>query len=57
MDQPGGLSKKYTFSGSVLFERMKDQGTYSTDVSTIQARIAALGLTNLYEDVSRSITN
>jgi hypothetical protein len=49
MDKPGGLGKKYTFSGTVLFERMKQQGTYTTDVSAIKARVAKAGLTGLYE--------
>ncbi|MDR3052286.1 MAG: FAD-dependent oxidoreductase [Coriobacteriales bacterium] len=56
MDAPGGLSKKYTFSGSVLFERMKEQGSYTTDVASIKARIEALGLSGLYKDVERVVS-
>jgi hypothetical protein len=55
MDKPGGLGKKYTFSGSVLFERMQEQGTYTTDVDSIRARIDAAGLSGLYGDVTRTV--
>lgn len=48
MDTPEGLCKKYTFSGSVLFERMKAEGSYTTDVQRIAARVGALGLTNVF---------
>ena len=43
-----GLRKKYTFSGSVFFERMKELGLYSTDVDGIAKRVAAAGLSNVY---------
>ncbi len=43
-----GMAKKYTFSGSVYFERMKAQGTYSTDVAAIQRRVAQAGLTDIF---------
>jgi folate-dependent tRNA-U54 methylase TrmFO/GidA len=56
MDQPDGLGKKYTFSGSVLFERMKQQGTYTTDVQAIKDRIEAAGLSGLYEDLNRTVS-
>jgi hypothetical protein len=55
MDKPGGLGKKYTFSGSVLFERMKQQGTYTTDIGSVKARIDAAGLSGLYEDINRAV--
>ncbi len=38
---------KYTFSGSVYFERMKDLGLYLIDANGIAAKIEKLGLTNL----------
>lgn len=41
-----GLGLKYTFSGSVLFERMKELGLYTTDQSVIRQRVEGLGLTN-----------
>jgi hypothetical protein len=39
-----GLAKKYTFSGSVYFERMKQLDLYTTDSSAIDARVRATGL-------------
>jgi hypothetical protein len=43
-----GLGLKYTFSGSVYFERMKQRDLYSTDVAAIRARVAAAGLTDVF---------
>jgi threonine dehydrogenase-like Zn-dependent dehydrogenase len=36
-----GMSRKYTFSGAVYFERMQELGTYTTDVEAIQERVKA----------------
>lgn len=47
-DLPGGLSKKYTFSGSVYFERMRRLGLYTTDIAAIRARVAAAGTADLF---------
>lgn len=44
-----GLSKKYTFSGSVLFERMKARGCYLTDPETIKDRVRAVGAENMFK--------
>jgi threonine dehydrogenase-like Zn-dependent dehydrogenase len=47
MDRPGGMSKKYTFSGSVLFQRMKQRDLYQGPRPEVyQARVAQAGLTN-----------
>ena len=43
-----GLKKKYTFSGSVYFQRMRERGLYSTDVKVIHSRVARLGLRNVF---------
>ncbi|MFA9380471.1 MAG: FAD-dependent oxidoreductase [Acetanaerobacterium sp.] len=43
-----GLGLKYTFSGSVLFERMKELGQYTTDIADIKARVERLGLTGVF---------
>ncbi|MDR0877448.1 MAG: FAD-dependent oxidoreductase [Treponema sp.] len=51
MGTPGGLGKKYTFSGSILFERMKEKGTYTTDSQKIASNIASLGLTGLFAKI------
>lgn len=44
MDSPGGLAVKYTFSGSVLYERMKQLGLDCEDPAQIRARVRRLGL-------------
>lgn len=43
----GGLFKKYTFSGAVYFQRMKELGLYTTDLDEIRSRVAATGLTGI----------
>ncbi|HHY41284.1 MAG TPA: FAD-dependent oxidoreductase [Thermoanaerobacterales bacterium] len=43
-----GISKKYTFSGSVYFERMKQLGLYTTDVNAIKDRVDKAGMTNVF---------
>ncbi|MCC6188825.1 MAG: FAD-dependent oxidoreductase [Anaerolineales bacterium] len=49
METEAGLTKKYTFSGSVYFERMLARGLYTTDLEVIAARVAAAGLANVYQ--------
>ncbi len=48
MDTEKGLGYKYTFSGSVYFERMKREGLYTTDVDQIRARVARSGLSGVF---------
>lgn len=43
-----GLRLRYTFSGSVYFERMKAMALYSADSGEIAARIADAGLDGVY---------
>ena len=43
-----GMKKKYTFSGSVLFERMKQKGLYSTDKKAVAERVAQAGMTGIF---------
>lgn len=50
MDKPGGLAKKYTFSGSVFFHRMKERGQYTTNIDLVGKRVAAAGMTNVFAD-------
>jgi folate-dependent tRNA-U54 methylase TrmFO/GidA len=38
-----GRCKKYTFSGSVLFDRMKERNSYTTDIAEIGRRVEAAG--------------
>jgi hypothetical protein len=44
MREEGILSLKYTFSGSVYFERMKARGLYTTDRKQVEQRVGAAGL-------------
>ena len=43
-----GIGKKYTFSGSVYFDRMKEKGLYTTDVNVITARVETTGLIEVF---------
>ncbi|MBB6214100.1 hypothetical protein HNQ80_000169 [Anaerosolibacter carboniphilus] len=43
-----GMGKKYTFSGSIYFERMKKKGLYTTEVEILKDRVKALGLTDVF---------
>ena len=52
MQQPEGMAKKYTFSGSVYFERMKQQNFYTTDVKEIHNRIRKV---NLYGIINNQV--
>ncbi|HEX3031201.1 MAG TPA: FAD-dependent oxidoreductase [Bacillota bacterium] len=45
---PEGLGKKYTFSGSVYFNRMKEKGLYSTDVDAIHAKVEEAGMGRIF---------
>jgi threonine dehydrogenase-like Zn-dependent dehydrogenase len=48
MQTEEGMGKKYTFSGSVYFERMKERGTYTTDVVAIQQRVQEAGFEGFF---------
>jgi len=48
MATPEGKGKKYTFSGSVLFDRMKALDLYTTDIASIRTRVAACGLEGVF---------
>ena len=43
-----GLGLKYTFSGSVFFERMMDRKLYSTDVKHITQRVESAGMAGVF---------
>jgi hypothetical protein len=43
-----GLTRKYTFSGSVFFERMKNKGLYITDIEEISRRVTQAGMTGAF---------
>ena len=42
------LGLKFTFSGSVYFERMKDLQMYTTDKAIIAKRVESAGMTNIF---------
>ena len=48
MDEDGGMKVRYTFSGSVYFERMKQKGLYTTDSSAIHKRVEQSGLAQVF---------
>ena len=48
MQTEEGLGYKYTFSGSVYFDRMVQRGLYSTDVREIGKRVDKAGLTGVF---------
>lgn len=44
-----GLSKKYTVSGSILFDRLKSLNLYTTDIEEIKLRIKELKLEHIFK--------
>ncbi len=48
METDEGLTKKYTFAGSVFFERMQELDLYSTDVAAIGRRVDDAGSSGLF---------
>jgi hypothetical protein len=48
MKKPEGRSYKYTFSGSVYFERMKEQNLYSINDKEIAERVKKTGLQGIF---------
>ena len=48
METEAGMREKYTFSGSVYFERMKEKGLYQKNPQKIRDRVAAEGLTDVF---------
>ncbi|MDU4960106.1 MAG: FAD-dependent oxidoreductase [Sporomusaceae bacterium] len=53
MKTEDGMVKKYTFSGSIYFERMQRLNLYTTDVAAIQARVAAAGMAGVFAEPVR----
>jgi folate-dependent tRNA-U54 methylase TrmFO/GidA len=51
MQTPEGLGLKFTFSGSVLFDRMKQKGRYHTDPAVIDRQMQKAGLKNILASV------
>lgn len=49
MNTPEGLAKKYTFSGSVYFNRMKELNLYTVNIDEIKRRVEEAGFTNIFK--------
>ncbi|MCL6638721.1 MAG: FAD-dependent oxidoreductase [Firmicutes bacterium] len=49
MGKPEGMTKKFTFSGSVYFERMQERGLYTTDLEVIRQRVGRTGLSGIFK--------
>ena len=48
MQTEAGLGLKYTFSGSVFFDRMKERGLYSTNTTEIKERVSKAGMAGIF---------
>ncbi len=48
MQEQGHLEQKFTFSGSVLLQRMRKRGLYTTDTETIADRVEKAGLSGIF---------
>jgi hypothetical protein len=48
METEEGLGYKYTFSGSIYFDRMKQKGLYATDPKKIEERVDQVGLMGIF---------
>jgi len=48
MQTEEGMAQKFTFSGATYFERMKELGTYTTDVEAIQQQVEAAGFKDFF---------
>lgn len=48
MHKEDGDMKRFTFAGSIYFNRMKEKGFYTTDVDVIRKRVKDVGLEGVY---------
>jgi folate-dependent tRNA-U54 methylase TrmFO/GidA len=48
MRDDGKLDLKYTFSGSVLFDRMENLNLYTTDIKEIEERVGTVGMVGIF---------
>lgn len=49
MHKEDGDMKRFTFAGSIYFNRMKEKGFYTTDVDVIRKRVKDVGLEGIYD--------
>jgi hypothetical protein len=52
MQTEAGRKQKYTFSGSVYFERMQQRDLYTTDHWAVKDRVAAAGMSGVFAGVA-----
>lgn len=50
MATPEGMGQKFTFSGSVLFNHLKELGMYTTDKAAVEARVAEANLSGVFAE-------
>lgn len=48
MHKDDGDKKRFTFAGSLYFNRMKELDFYTVDVEEIRKRVKAVGLEDIY---------
>jgi hypothetical protein len=48
MKMEEGLGYKYTFSGSVYFDRMKQRGLYTENLDEIEKRVGRAGILGVF---------
>jgi folate-dependent tRNA-U54 methylase TrmFO/GidA len=51
MNKVDGDKLKFTFAGSVYFNRMKELGYYTTDSDVVRERVKKTGLENIFDKV------
>lgn len=56
MRTPAGLAQKYTFSGSVLLEHLKQMNLYTTDIPMIRRRVQSAGLSGIFSALPKKGT-
>ncbi|SHJ71061.1 Glucose inhibited division protein A [Tepidibacter formicigenes DSM 15518] len=50
MHKEDGNKLRFTFAGSIYFERMKEKGLYSIDKQVLYERVKKVGLLNIYDE-------
>lgn len=50
MNEPDGDNLRFTFAGSIYFERMKEKNLYSIDSEYLYEKVKKVGLLNIYDE-------
>lgn len=48
IESRSGLKSRYTFAGSIFFNRMIERGLYTTDITEIEKRVAKVNLSDIF---------